>query len=178
MSKDNKLLFSEDLFVLYQESNRIRKMKQDTVFHSRRCKFKQNMTFKKNIFEQDAHCHYFSCNKSRIVINTDPVYYIRNNSYSNELKKLRIGAYIPDIILDLHGLTQYQAKKKLGELIYICYKEKLFCANVVHGHGKNVLKQQIPLWLSKHPNIIAFHQAPKMFGSDAAILILIDFAIS
>ncbi|ANF16906.1 hypothetical protein XW81_00460 [Buchnera aphidicola (Schlechtendalia chinensis)] len=172
-----KLLFSEEIGLFYKKFSNVRKIEQDTIFHSRYYKHKKNIKFKKNAFEKDAHCHYFSCNKSRTLVNTNPICYIRNSSYSHELKKLKIGVYNPDIILDLHGLTQYQAKRKLGELIYICYKEKFFCANVICGHGKNILKQQIPLWLSKHPDIIAFHQAPKMFGSDAAILILIDIKI-
>ncbi|XBC43399.1 MAG: endonuclease SmrB [Buchnera aphidicola (Meitanaphis flavogallis)] len=174
----NKSLFSEDLFLFYQQFNGIQKIKQDTVFHSKCYKFKRNITFKKRIFEQDAHCHYFSCDNSNMLVNFDPVYYIRDSSYSDELRKLKIGVYTPDIVLDLHGLTQYQAKRKLGELICICYKENFFCANIIHGHGKNVLKQQIPLWLSKHPNIIAFHQAPKIFGHHAAILILVDLKVS
>ncbi|XBC39321.1 MAG: endonuclease SmrB [Buchnera aphidicola (Nurudea shiraii)] len=177
MSKNN-LLNSQDLLLFYEKLAGIKKIKQDTIFHSRRHNIKQNIALKKNVCEQDAHCHYFSCNESTILINTDPVYYIRSNMYFNELNKLKMGMYIPDIVLDVHGLTQYQAKRKLGELIYICYKEKLFCANVIHGHGKNILKKQIPLWLSKHPNIIAFHAAPKTLGSNAAILILIDININ
>ncbi|XBC38272.1 MAG: endonuclease SmrB [Buchnera aphidicola (Floraphis choui)] len=176
MSKD-ELLFSKGLFLFRKELNGIKKIKQDTIFHARHYKLKRNPISKRNVFEQDAHCHYFSCNRSKFLFNTNPIHYIRSNVYFNELKKLKVGAYIPDIVLDLHGLTQYQAKRKLGELIYICYKEKLFCANVIHGHGENVLKQQIPFWLSKHPNIIAFHQAPKTFGSDAAILVLIDLKV-
>ncbi|XBC38805.1 MAG: endonuclease SmrB [Buchnera aphidicola (Melaphis rhois)] len=175
--RKKQLLFHEDWFLFYQGLKGFQKMKQDTIFHMRYHKEKKNMVLKKSVFEQDAHCHYFSSNKPKMLINLDPIYYIRDNSYLNELKKLKVGAYIPDIILDLHGLTQYQAKRKLGELIHICYKKNFFCANVIHGHGKNILKRQIPLWLSKHPDIIAFHQAPKMFGSDAAILVLIDFKV-
>ncbi|XBC40839.1 MAG: endonuclease SmrB [Buchnera aphidicola (Nurudea yanoniella)] len=177
MSKDN-LLCPKDLSLFYKSIHGVKKIRQDTLFHSRRYKIKKNVILKKNICEQDAHCHYFSCNKSTILLNTDPIYYIRSNSYFDELNKLRLGVYVPEIVLDLHGLTQNQAKRKLGELIYICYKEKFFCANVIHGHGKNILKKQIPLWLSKHPSIIAFHKAPKTFGNSAAILILIDININ
>ena len=31
-----------------------------------------------------------------------------------------------------------------------------------------------PLWLAQHPHIMAFHQAPKEYGGDAALLILIE----
>ncbi|WP_315865611.1 MAPEG family protein, partial [Klebsiella pneumoniae] len=33
---------------------------------------------------------------------------------------------------------------------------------------------QTPLWLAQHPHIMAFHQAPKEYGGDAALLILIE----
>lgn len=49
-----------------------------------------------------------------------------------------------------------------------------FCACVMHGHGKHILKQQTPLWLAQHPHVMAFHQAPKEYGGDAALLVLIE----
>ncbi len=75
---------------------------------------------------------------------------------------------------DTHGLTQQQAKQELGALIAACRREHVFCACVMHGHGKHILKQQTPLWLAQHPHIMAFHQAPKEYGGDAALLILIE----
>ncbi|MGK3295951.1 Smr/MutS family protein, partial [Escherichia coli] len=36
------------------------------------------------------------------------------------------------------------------------------------------LKQQTPLWLAQHPHVMAFHQAPKEYGGDAALLVLIE----
>ena len=59
---------------------------------------------------------------------------------------------------------------------YCCLgrREHVFCACVMHGHGKHILKQQTPLWLAQHPHIMAFHQAPKEYGGDAALLILIE----
>ncbi len=44
----------------------------------------------------------------------------------------------------------------------------------MHGHGKHILKQQTPLWLAQHPHVRAFHQAPKEYGGDAALLVLIE----
>ena len=44
----------------------------------------------------------------------------------------------------------------------------------MHGHGKHILKQQTPLWLAQHPDVIAFHQAPKEWGGDAALLVLVE----
>lgn len=84
------------------------------------------------------------------------------------LKRRNCGA------VDLHGLTQLQAKQELGALIAACRREHVFCACVMHGHGKHILKQQTPLWLAQHPHVMAFHQAPKEYGGDAALLVLIE----
>lgn len=153
-----------------------REIVQDTIFHSRiNKKVKQNIISKRNIFEQEAHSYYFSFfQKEKNFFTENPVSYMRSKNSNNILKRLKKGKYLPDISLDLHGLTQYQAQKKLGQLISICHKEKIFCAHIIHGYGKKILKQQIPFWLSQHPDIVAFHQAPKVFGSDAAIIAIIE----
>src|SRR5471030_1448881 len=91
-----------------------------------------------------------------------------------ELKKLRRGDYSPELFLDLHGLTQREAKQELGALIAACRREHVHCACVMHGHGKHILKQQTPLWLAQHPDVLAFHQAPKVLGGTAALLVLIE----
>lgn len=171
-------LASKDLFLLYQEFNGIRKIKQDTIFQPRYCKLRKNFKIAKNVHEQDVHYNYFSCQKFQNSFDHNSICYLRSKNYFNELKNLKIGKYTPEIILDLHGLNQHQAKKKLAELLNICYKENFFCASVVHGHGRNVLKQQIPIWFSRHPNIVAFYKKPKKFGNSAVILFLIDINIS
>ena len=43
-----------------------------------------------------------------------PTRYVRPGSSPYELKKLRRGDYSPELFLDLHGLTQLQAKQELG----------------------------------------------------------------
>ncbi|MDW6591350.1 endonuclease SmrB [Escherichia coli] len=103
-----------------------------------------------------------------------PVKYVRPDVSHFEAKKLRRGDYSPELFLDLHGLTQLQAKQELGALIAACRREHVFCACVMHGHGKHILKQQTPLWLAQHPHVMAFHQAPKEYGGDAALLVLIE----
>lgn len=155
--------------------NGTREIVQDTIFHSRiDKKDNTNIVYKRIVFEQDAHSHYFSCRNKKDLFKDDPVSYVRHKNSYNILKNLKKGKYNPDISLDLHGLTQYEAQKALGELITTCQKEKFFCAHIMHGYGKHILKQQTPFWLSQHPDIIAFHEAPKFFGSDAAIIAVIE----
>ncbi|AEO07919.1 endonuclease SmrB [Buchnera aphidicola] len=175
MDKNNRdIINSKNLFRTWL--NGTREIVQDTIFHSRMHKKNNtNIISKRFIFEQNAHSHYFSYrNQKKNLFKDNPVSYIRHDSAYNILKNLQAGKYNPDIFLDLHGLTQYQAQQALGELITTCQKEKFFCAHIMHGYGKNILKKQTPFWLSQHPDIIAFHQAPKFFGSDAAIIVIIE----
>ena len=42
------------------------------------------------------------------------------------------------------------------------------------GYGTFKLKKKIPRWLVQHPKVRALDQAPKEWGGEAAILILVD----
>ena len=97
---------------------------------------------------------------------------MRTDVSSFEAKRLRRGDYVPDMLLDLHGLTQQQAKLELAALLEACRRQHIRCACVMHGHGKHILKQRVPMWLAQHPDVMAFHQAPKEWGGDSALLVL------
>ena len=103
-----------------------------------------------------------------------PMKYVREGVDSFEVKNLRRGYYRPDLILDLHGLDQHQAKKELAALLFACQKEHAQCICVVHGIGSHILKNKVPHWLVQHPDVMAFHQAPLEWGGNGALLALIE----
>ncbi|MCE9679542.1 endonuclease SmrB [Shewanella sp. AS1] len=98
----------------------------------------------------------------------------REDVDSLELKRLRRGDYQPELLLDLHGMRQTEAKLELAALIQACVKQHCACCCVMHGHGLGILKQNIPMWLAQHPQVKAFHKAPKEWGGDAALLVLVE----
>ena len=151
-----------------------RKLTQDTIVHKPPRKKISEVPQKRLLSEQMDNSHYFSDEFQPLLATEGAVRYVRADVDHYELKKLRRGDYSPEIFLDLHGLTQKQAKEELGALIAACRREHIFCASVMHGHGKHILKQQTPLWLAQHPQVMAFHQAPKLFGGYAALLVLIE----
>jgi len=165
---------AEEYLIFNQFLNGTKKIVQDTIYHSRKSKYGNSHFLKKKNYEAEAHTHYFSSEKSQTGINNNLAYYVRNQHSKKELYNLRTGKYSPEIFLDLHGLTQYQAKRELGKLMVICRANHFFCAGIIHGHGKHILKKQTPLWLSKHPDVIAFYRSPKVFGKDATIIFLIE----
>lgn len=163
-----------DLQLFKQLMTDTRRLKQDTVLHRPERKNVSAIPEKRLISEQIDNSHYFSDEFQPLLSEEGPVRYVRSDVSHFELKKLRRGDYSPEIFLDLHGLTQRQAKQELGALIAACRREHLFCASIMHGHGKHILKQQTPLWLAQHPHVMAFHQAPRNFGGNAALLVLIE----
>ncbi|CAL4318583.1 UPF0115 protein YfcN [Buchnera aphidicola (Periphyllus testudinaceus)] len=168
INEKNKLIFKKWL-------NGTKKIVQDTVYH-----MKNNNSYffscnKKKIYQENLHSYYFSYSNIKSQFNNNSLYYIRYDSEINRLKKLKKGYYSPKVFLDVHGFTQYQTKIELGKLMYFCIKKKINCLNIMHGYGKNILRQQIPVWLSRHPNVVAFNRSPKSFGDNASILVLIDF---
>lgn len=87
--------------------------------------------------------------------------------------RLKRGEFQPQVILDLHGLTSAEAKNELAGLLAYCEQKHLNCACVVHGKGLGILARKVPNWLIQHPNVRAFHTAPKSWGKHGALLILL-----
>ncbi len=171
---NKKKLDEEESQLFRQLMEGTRRIKHDTVVHVPEKKSPLIIPEKRVLSEQIDNSHYFSDEYQPLLSYDGPVRYLRADVDPYEIKKLRRGDYSPEIFLDLHGLTQRQAKQELGAMLAACRREHLFCASVMHGHGKHILKQQTPLWLAQHPYVMAFHQAPKMFGGNAAILLLVE----
>lgn len=89
-------------------------------------------------------------------------------------RALKRGQIQPQVTLDLHGMTQQQAKLELAALLHWCEQQHLHCACVVHGKGLGILARKVPNWLIQHPNVRAFHTAPRSWGRDGALLLLLS----
>ncbi|MDC6109932.1 endonuclease SmrB [Serratia rubidaea] len=173
----NKPPLSQDELQLFRDSvTGAKKLRQDTIVH-RPPKPKIKQAPPQRLLQEQVDASFYFSDEFQPQLDEDgPTRYVRSGASPFELKKLRRGDYVPDLFLDLHGLTQLQAKQELGALIAACKREHVYCACVMHGHGKHILKQQTPLWLAQHPDVLAFHQAPKEWGGSAAILLLVELA--
>lgn len=100
--------------------------------------------------------------------------YVREDVNRYESKSLRRGEYVPELILDLHGLNQQQSKREIAALIQASYKQHVNCVCIVHGIGSKILKNKVPHWLVQHPRVMAFHQATLEWGGDGALLVLLE----
>lgn len=167
-------MLDEDAISLFRaEMKGVKPLKQDTVVVTGSHRKKEQGAIKEQREQQDT-LFYFSDEYEPLLDEESAVKYLRENEDSYLLKQLRRGDFSPEIFLDLHGLTREQAKLELAALIQACEKEHLYCASIMTGYGTYTLKRQIPRWLVQHPKVRALHQAPKEWGGEAAILILID----
>lgn len=170
----NKDLNMEDDFSLFQaEVKGIKKFTHDTIIAPRKQTTKAD---KSKVIGKETQNHefYFSDEFEPHLNENGPMHYARSDVSKYEVKKLRRGVYVPDMYLDMHGMTQQEAKRELAAMIAACIKESVSCACVMHGIGRHILKQKAPLWLAQHPDVMAFHQAPLEFGGDGALLVLIE----
>ena len=168
------MLDEEAISLFRAEMKGVKPLKQDTVVVTTGSHRKKAQEAIKEQREQQDMLFYFSDEYEPLLDEESAVKYLRENEDSYLLKQLRRGDFSPEIFLDLHGLTREQAKLELAALIQTCEKEHLYCASIMTGYGTYTLKRQIPRWLVQHPKVRALHQAPKEWGGEAAILILID----
>lgn len=161
-------------FDLFREAIKgTKKLKQDTFVPETRPTSKAKAW--RDYQEQKDTAFFFSDEYEPLLREeNEKIKYLREDIDPYILKQLRRGDFQPELFLDLHGLTREQAKKELAALILACEKEQVYCASIMTGFGTRTLKEQIPRWLVQHPKIIALHQAPREWGGDAAILILVE----
>lgn len=167
-------MLNDDDFALFQEAIKgTKKIKQDTFVP--KTEPRKKVSEIRQLKEQADTLFYFSDEYEPLLTEeNEKVRYLREDIDPYILKQLRRGDFQPDLFLDLHGLTREQAKKELASLILACEREQVYCASIMTGFGTRTLKYQIPRWLVQHPKVIALHQAPREWGGDAAILILVE----
>ncbi|MGF1695906.1 endonuclease SmrB [Vibrio lamellibrachiae] len=164
----------DDDFALFTDAVKgVKKLQQDTIVQPPKRNAIQKEV-KRTAREASDTEFYFSDEFVPLLNQEGPTRYARDDVSTYEVKRLRRGVYIPDVFLDMHGMTQNEAKRELGAMIAYCIKNDVHCACVQHGIGKHILKQKSPLWLAQHPDVMAFHQAPLEFGGAGALLILLS----
>ncbi|MDE4051870.1 endonuclease SmrB [Glaesserella parasuis] len=167
-------MLENDELALFREAIKgTKKIKQDTFVPKVEPRKKINEI--RELEEKADTLFYFSDEYEPLLTEeNDKVKYRREDVDPYILKQLRRGDFHPELFLDLHGLTKENAKKELASLILACEREGIYCASIMTGYGTRALKYQIPRWLVQHPKVIALHQAPREWGGNSAILILIE----
>lgn len=167
------MLKEEDIALFYENIKGAKKLVQDKITPLRTRSLAKKAELR-DIREKEDTLFFFSDEYEPLLQEESAVKFLRENENPHLLKQLRRGDFSPEIFLDLHGLTREEAKMELASLLQACYKEHIYCACIMTGYGTYTLKKQIPRWLVQYPKLRALHQAPKEWGGEAAILLLLD----
>jgi DNA-nicking Smr family endonuclease len=108
-----------------------------------------------------------------------PDEYLGNGLSRMTLRKLRRGTLPIEDSLDLHGNRTDAARKLLQGFIHEAVQRNLRCVLVIHGKGLNsrdreaVLRKLARHWLTQHPQVLGYCDAPVQYGGSGAVLVLL-----
>jgi DNA-nicking Smr family endonuclease len=94
-------------------------------------------------------------------------------------RRLRRGLYPVEDDLDLHGLSQADARASLAEFLVRNRDAGRRCVRIVHGKGYRsgargpVLKIAVNSWLKRHGEVMAFASARAIDGGTGALYVLL-----
>ena len=96
------------------------------------------------------------------------------------LRRLRRGEYSIRDEIDLHGMTQDEARAALGAFLAESALHGRHCVRIIHGKGRGsgnrgpVLKSAVNRWLRRHGAVRAFCSARRNDGGTGALYVLIE----
>ncbi len=109
----------------------------------------------------------------------DPSLFARPGVSASTLRKLRRGQFRVQAELDLHGLTQAQAKLQLHEFLLAAQHSGARCLRIVHGKGLRsgpkgpVLRELVNRMLRRCAPVLAFTSARQVDGGTGAVYVLL-----
>jgi DNA-nicking Smr family endonuclease len=95
------------------------------------------------------------------------------------VRRLRRGEYAVRDELDLHGMTQEEARRALTAFLSECVAHGRRCVRIIHGKGNRsgqrgpVLKSAVNRWLRRHESVRAFCSARHNDGGTGALYALL-----
>lgn len=112
-----------------------------------------------------------------------PDEFLSNGLSRMTLRKLRRGIWPIQDSLDLHGHNSDAARKLLQGFLHEATQRNLRCVLVIHGKGLNsqggdaVLRRLTRHWLTQHPHILCYCDAPIRNGGSGAVLVLLKTSL-
>ncbi len=109
----------------------------------------------------------------------DSLHFRRQGVPETVLRRLRRGDYRIESEIDLHGLTEAEARAQLREFLLEACTRRLRCLRVVHGKGLRsgargpVLKAAVNAMLRRADPVLAFTSAAMRDGGTGATLVLL-----
>ncbi|MFO0454135.1 MAG: Smr/MutS family protein [Pseudomonadota bacterium] len=114
-----------------------------------------------------------------LVETGDEMLFRRATLSGRVLERLRRGEFSVEDEVDLHGLTEVEAREAVRAFVNDALKRRLRCVRVSHGKGLRsgprgpVLKHAVNTWLRKFDAVLAFASARQVDGGTGAVYVLL-----
>ncbi len=111
--------------------------------------------------------------------NVDYLRFHRPSVGHRMMRRLARGHYAVQDEIDLHGMTQHEAREHLHDFVNQASAAGRTCVRVVHGKGLGsglrgpVLKKSVNRWLRRWDSVLAFVSAPRVDGGTGAVYVLL-----
>ena len=111
--------------------------------------------------------------------NADYLRFHRASVGKRTMRKLARGNFAVQDEIDLHGMTQDEARTYLHDFINHCARSGRTCVRVVHGkglgsgYGGPKLKPSVNRWLRRWDPVLAFVSTPQVDGGTGAVYVLL-----
>lgn len=109
----------------------------------------------------------------------DELGFRRDGTSDSVLRRLRRGEFAIRDELDLHGMTQDEARAALAAFLAEAVSRGQRCVRIIHGKGLRsghrgpVLKSAVNRWLRRHAAVVAFCSARRNDGGTGALYVLL-----
>lgn len=102
----------------------------------------------------------------------------KNGVQEGVYRKLRLGKYEVQDVLDLHRVRLLDARQLVQQFLLNAHQHGLRCLLINHGKGVHserpgFLKSYVMHWLQESTLVLAYHSAPRHQGGTGATLILV-----
>lgn len=108
----------------------------------------------------------------------DLLEYKRPGVQDGVYRKLRLGKYDTEAVLDLHRKSVQEAREEVFNFISTCMRHSLRTVMILHGKGERsdppaLLKSYVNKWLPDLEAVMAYHSAQKRHGGTGAVYVLL-----
>uniref|UniRef100_A0A7C4ETV5 DNA mismatch repair protein MutS n=1 Tax=Desulfomonile tiedjei TaxID=2358 RepID=A0A7C4ETV5_9BACT len=76
-----------------------------------------------------------------------------------------------DGVLDLHTFPPQEIENLLADYIEACLDARIFDMRIIHGKGTGAMRNRVYAFLSRHPSVQSFQQAPLEAGGWGAVVV-------